>query len=218
MRLLTILAHPETGSFTEAVARRVAAGFTGVPGNENEIADLVREGFDPRLDAEDLAAYRGQAPLKAEILREQQRIDGADALLIVAPMYWWGMPAVLKGWFDRVFTNGWAYRISADGKAEGMMRDRPVHLVLVAASDRDGLQRHGVIDAIKTTVEGGTLHWIGLQSARVSYVVESESPDAARRGAGLADAESWGRAMAQALGGSAPVATAAAPREAVLSD
>jgi putative NADPH-quinone reductase len=44
----------------------------------------------------------------ADVLAEQARIDRADALVLVFPIYWWSLPGLLKGWIDRVFVNGWA--------------------------------------------------------------------------------------------------------------
>ena len=51
----------------------------------------------------------------ADVLAEQARIDRADTLVLVYPIYWWSMPALLKGWIDRVFSNGWAFDYSIGG-------------------------------------------------------------------------------------------------------
>ncbi|WP_163564806.1 NAD(P)H-dependent oxidoreductase, partial [Klebsiella pneumoniae] len=64
---------------------------------------------DPRFTADDIAAHLREAPPPADVIAEQNRIDRTDALVLVYPVYWWSMPGLLKGWIDRVFTNGWAY-------------------------------------------------------------------------------------------------------------
>lgn len=58
-----------------------------------------------------------------DVLREQARVGAADGLAVIAPVYWFGFPAILKGWMERVFTHGFAYRLTPDGWA-GDVRGR----------------------------------------------------------------------------------------------
>src|SRR5690606_10841444 len=110
MHALVVVANPDPRSLTHAVARRIAAGVAeGGTANSSEIADLATEGFDPRFTANDLAVHLELARPTRDVLAEQARIDHADALVLVYPVYWWSMPGLLKGWIDRVFTRGWAY-------------------------------------------------------------------------------------------------------------
>jgi NAD(P)H dehydrogenase (quinone) len=51
-----------------------------------------------------------------DVLREQERVQRADALAIIAPVFWLGFPAILKGWVERVFTYGFAYKLTAEGR------------------------------------------------------------------------------------------------------
>lgn len=75
----------------------------------------------------DLDLYHGDArALPDEVLREQQRVERADMLVFVFPIYWWSVPALLKGWFDRVLTVNWAYKVAEDGRIVGNLRDAPV--------------------------------------------------------------------------------------------
>ena len=108
MHALVVVAHPDPASLSQAVAQKLAEGVSGA-GHSAEIADLAREGFDPRFTLNDLAAHRREIAQPADIAFEQMRIDRADALVLVYPVYWWSMPALLKGWIERVFSNGWAY-------------------------------------------------------------------------------------------------------------
>jgi NAD(P)H dehydrogenase (quinone) len=50
-----------------------------------------------------------------DVLREQARVRAADGLVVIAPVYWFGFPAILKGWIERVFTHGFAYRLTEKG-------------------------------------------------------------------------------------------------------
>src|SRR5688572_9025064 len=99
MHALIVISHPEPASLTHGVAAHVAEGVS-LSGNSFEIADLAAEAFDPRFTAADLAVHRRKAPPPADVAAEQARLDRADALVLVYPVYWWSMPGLLKGWID----------------------------------------------------------------------------------------------------------------------
>jgi NAD(P)H dehydrogenase (quinone) len=108
MHALVVVAHPDPTSLSHSVGARIVDGIsTSDQGHSAELADLAAEGFDPRFSAADLAVHRRHAPPPADVASEQGRIDRGDALVLVYPVYWWSMPALLKGWIDRVFANGW---------------------------------------------------------------------------------------------------------------
>jgi NAD(P)H dehydrogenase (quinone) len=136
MHALIVTAHPEPVSLTHSIAARIAEGISR-SGAENsfEIADLAAEGFDPRFSQADLAVHRKQAPPPADVAAEQARIDRADALVLVYPVYWWSMPGLLKGWIDRVFANGWAYDEGPDTKLVKKLQRLKVHLVGIGGAD-----------------------------------------------------------------------------------
>lgn len=164
MHALIVVAHPDTQSHTHAVAAEVARGVTeSGSGNRAEIADLVAEGFDPRFTAADLALFRNQASAPPEIIAEQQRIDRAGALVLVYPIYWWSFPALLKGWIDRVFTNGWAYEESTAGKPDKKLRHLQVHLLAIGAADAATYARRGYDVAMKTQIDHGIFDYVGAK-------------------------------------------------------
>jgi NAD(P)H dehydrogenase (quinone) len=158
MHALIVTAHPDPGSLTHAIAARVGEGISlSGRGNSYEIADLAAEAFDPRFTAADLAVHRTQAPPPADVAAEQARIDRADALVLVYPVYWWSMPGLLKGWIDRVFANGWAYDEGPDTKLVKKLHHLRVHLVAIAGADMRTYARHGYFGAMKTQIDHGIL-------------------------------------------------------------
>ncbi len=193
MHALIVVAHPELSSLTHAVAAELAQGISAAdPQNSFEVADLAAEGFDPRQTAADLAYFRNQGPLPAEIAAEQARIDRADALVLVYPVYWWSFPGLLKGWIDRVFTNGWAY----GHEERGILQRLPVHLVALGASSRKTYAKRGYDTAMKTQIEHGIFDYCGARVASASLLSQSDEGfaqshfDEARRiGAALFAAE-----------------------------
>lgn len=194
MNVLIVLAQPDTASFSAAVAEAVRKGAESA-GHTVEVANLVTEGFDPRELQPDLDRYHGKSPAPPEdVLREQARVDRADALVVVFPIYWWSMPAILKGWIDRVFIWDWAFKI-AGGKVVGTMRDIPVHVIGVGGGNDDGYEKHGYGVAFKTQIEHGIFRFCGLKRVDTHLLLESESANAAIREAHLKTAFGLGEAL-----------------------
>ncbi|MDF2371604.1 MAG: NAD(P)H-dependent oxidoreductase [Rhizobiaceae bacterium] len=106
MHVLTVLDHPDPDSFSTSVAQQFINGATAA-GHTVELADLHAEGFDPRWS---MAGIEGEASATTlpDVAKEQQRIARADAICLVFPLFWWGMPSTTKAWVDRVWSWGWA--------------------------------------------------------------------------------------------------------------
>jgi NAD(P)H dehydrogenase (quinone) len=174
MHALIVFAHPDRASLTHALAARIAAGIVEADGtNTFEIADLSAEGFDPRFTAADISVHMEVAIPPADVAREQARIDRADALVLVYPVYWWSMPGVLKGWIDRVFANGWAYAETSDGKLIKRLGHLPVHLVALAGADARTYARHGYFGAMKTQIDHGIFNYCGAPVATSELLMPS---------------------------------------------
>lgn len=92
MHALIVVSHPEPGSLTHRVAAEIAKSIADAGAAHTfEVADLAAEGFDPRYNPADLALFRNQGS-PADVLAEQTRIERADALVLVFPVYWWSFP------------------------------------------------------------------------------------------------------------------------------
>ncbi|MCP1501237.1 NAD(P)H dehydrogenase (quinone) [Pseudomonas migulae] len=179
MHTLIVVAHHSPDSLTHSLAGRITEGLTASdPANTVEFADLFAEGFEPRFGAADFAVHHREASPPADVIAEQARIDRADHLVLVYPVYWWSMPAILKGWIDRVFTNGWAFDFTADSleKKLGHMR---VHLIGVGGADAGTFDRHGFTEAMRTQIDHGIFDYCGAQVLTSELFLESESQDPA---------------------------------------
>ena len=161
MHTLIVVSHPDSQSLTHMVAGQLAEGITAAGGSV-DIADLAAEGFDPRFTLNDVAAFRQQEPVTPDIIAEQKRIDGADTLVLVYPIYWWSMPAQLKGWIDRVFTHGWAYE-DDEGRLVKKLQRLKVHLVAIGAGDIRTYARHGYFAAMRTQIDHGIFDFCGAE-------------------------------------------------------
>lgn len=123
MNVLLVHAHPEPKSFCAALRDTGRADLLRL-GHQVEDSDLYAERFDPvggRGDfrhAVDPAFFKYQkeqvhaaknATFSDDIRREMARVDRADLVIFTFPLWWFSVPAILKGWFDRVFAMGYAY-------------------------------------------------------------------------------------------------------------
>jgi len=178
MHALIAVSHPDPGSLTHAVAAQIAAGISAKDGSTAELADLDAEGFDPRFNRADLQGHHRNAPFPADVLAEQARLDRADAVVLVFPVYWWGMPALLKGWIDRVFSNGWAYDDSSGQGVLKKLRHLPVHLVGLGGADDRTWQKRGYTGAMKTQIETGIFDYCGAPVRSSTLLLETDTGDA----------------------------------------
>lgn len=193
MHVLIVLAHPDPDSYTGAVARALRDGIAASA--TCEIADLHAENFDPRFSEADRAHYLG-GPLPGDIAREHARVDRADALAFVFPVYWWSYPAILKGWIDRVFTGGWAYSIAADATTSGGLKDRPTLQIRMGGSRPATYAKYGYDKAIAAQQDIGTYGFCGLTDVESHdfFDIEGEA-NAARREELLRKARDLGVAL-----------------------
>ncbi|MHC8287424.1 NAD(P)H-dependent oxidoreductase [Pseudomonas sp. XS1P51] len=178
MHTLIVVAHHDPRSLTHSLAAQIAEGLVmDDPDNTVEYADISAEGFDPRFGAADLAVHHREAPPPGDVVAEQARIDRADHLVLVYPVYWWSMPALLKGWIDRVFSNGWAFDFTGKVKFEKKLGHLRVHLIGVGGADAGTFARHGYAEAMKTQIDYGIFDYCGAQVLTSELMLESETLD-----------------------------------------
>lgn len=176
MHALIVVTHPDQESLTQATAAQVAQGVIE-SGHQHsfEIADLAAEGFDPRFTQADVALHLKQLVPPADVAAEQTRLDRADALVLVYPIYWWSFPGLLKGWIDRVFTNGWAYDEGPDGTLVKKLRHLQVHLVAIGGADMRTYARHGYFGSMKTQIDHGIFGYCGARVATSELLLASDA-------------------------------------------
>ena len=114
MRVLVVQAHPRRDSFNDALLDVVVTALTGA-GHDVESISLYEEEFDPRMTAAERIAYDTATPiLSAQVERYAQLVATAEALVFVYPTWWFGLPAILKGWLERVLVPGVAFVFNPD--------------------------------------------------------------------------------------------------------
>ena len=194
MHVLTIFDHPQRNNFPGTVLDAFVEGITQA-GHTAEIADLHAEGFDPRFTVEDHAHFWG-GPRPADAAREAARIDAADAIALVFPVYWWSFPALLKGWVDRVFTSGWAYSVDPESNTRGHLSDKPVMLIGTGGTRPTTYAKYGYREAMRTQIDVGIFGFCGMTDVETHLLLNVDGDANAERRAGyLVDARALGAGL-----------------------
>jgi putative NADPH-quinone reductase len=117
-KVVIIFGHPLEGSFNAAVRDAVKAGLqeAGAEVRELRIAEMQ---FNPVLEV----AYTKIQQLEPDLLKAQADIKWAEHVIVIHPVWWGGMPAKLKGFFDRVFHPSWAFKFAPNAKLPQTLLD-----------------------------------------------------------------------------------------------
>ena len=111
MQVFIVYAHPSEDSFTHEALDSFIAGLQSA-GHSYIISDLYKMNFITDMSASEYqreAYYRKEMPVPDDVINEQEKINSSGAIVFIFPLFWSDAPAKLVGWFDRVFTYGFAY-------------------------------------------------------------------------------------------------------------
>ena len=132
-----------------------------------EIADLMEERFDPVLALADEPDWEDpRKQYSDDVIQEMARVERHDAAILLFPVYWWSMPALMKGWIDRVWNHGWAY-----GDRELPLRK--CWMVAIAGNSHEAFEKRGYDTAMQTQLETGILDYCGIQERRLEVLYGS---------------------------------------------
>lgn len=187
MRYFIIYAHPEPRSLFGSLKDAAVQALTQA-GHEVRVSDLYAMGFKAVADADDFPmrepgsrlvyhreseqAYK-TGHLQPEVARELENLIWAEVVVLQFPLWWFGPPAILKGWFDRVLVNGFAIGVPKQGTrqwlryGEGMLEGRR-GLLAVTTGGREaqfsGRGINGPIDDLLFPINHGFFHYTGIKA------------------------------------------------------
>jgi NAD(P)H dehydrogenase (quinone) len=151
MHVFVVYCHPSEQSITFQVRNEFLRGLADT-GHTYEVSDLYRMGFSPEFSEREYlrdAFYNEDGAVDEDVLREQQKIQSADAIVFIYPVFWTEAPAKLVGWFDRVWTCGFAY-----GSAPAMKRLKKALVIAVAGKTIESLRETDEARAMETVMLG----------------------------------------------------------------
>ena len=153
MKVFIVYCHPSEDSFTKNMCDEFIRGITD-SGNEYIISDLYKMGFHADMTEEEYlrdSNYRDKPGVAADVLAEQEKINSSDAIAFIYPVFWTEAPAKLVGWFDRVWSYGFAY-------GEKTMKVLDKAMILCSAGNPiERLEEFGLLDSMKRVMLGDRL-------------------------------------------------------------
>lgn len=202
MKVFIVHAHPERRSLNGALTDLAVDTLTEA-GHEVRVSDLYAMRWKATVDADDFGAAAsdplhtvtdsGRAhesgALSADIRAEQDKLRWADTVILQFPLWWYTMPAILKGWVDRVFTHGFGYGVGehsatryGDRFGEGTLQGkRAMVSVTVGGPEAHYSDRgiNGPIDDLLYPIQHGILYYPGLEVLPpfVLYRADRMSPE-----------------------------------------
>lgn len=204
MNILIVYAHPEPLSLNGAL-KDFAVRHLQSCGHAVQVSDLYAMRWKPLLDRDDgldgpagerfdpsqdsLRAFV-QGRQRPDIAAEQDKLRWADAVLLQFPLWWFSMPAILKGWVERVYACGFAYGVGehsdthwGDRYGEGTLAGKRAMLVVTAGGWEPHYGARGIngpIDDLLFPIQHGTLHYPGFDVLPPFVVYRTGRMDAVR--------------------------------------
>ena len=191
MRVLVLLAHPKPESFNAAILKAFVGGLVEA-GHEPDVADLYKEDFRPALSSEDLTFMGREAPDPA-VRAYQARILAAQGLAFLFPVWWFGPPAMLKGFVDRVFQENFAFRFKEGGLVEGLLRHRRALVLNTTGASALLYRTFGFGKPLQQSFCDWTLRFCGIKEVEQVLFHEVVNTDDAARAKYLVEARRLGR-------------------------
>jgi len=122
VQVLVVLAHPSPTSFNHAIADRAEQTLRSA-GHEVRVLDLYALGVKAEMSAEELHAYSSSEPILDPVVREHaDLVRSSQALVFVYPTWWSSLPAILKGWIERVMAPGVAFELDERNRVRPLLR------------------------------------------------------------------------------------------------
>ena len=186
MNHLIIIAHPRKASLNYSIKNRIVEQAEN-KGDKVKVRDLYKMKFKPILDFGELQ-YLKNRNICPDILVEQSYISWADEITIIYPLWWNAFPAILKGYIDRVFTNGFAFKVSKNG-VEGLLKDKNARLITSAGMDEKSLKESNIFESLRVTQDVGVFEFSGMKVIDHIYITESTALSESQKTGVLNDVE-----------------------------
>ncbi|NOU86200.1 flavodoxin family protein [Paenibacillus sp. LMG 31460] len=176
MKTLLIGAHPNFSSFNAAL-RDAFADRLLAAGHEVKQTDLYEKSFQPVISYEELiGSFQGCEP-PADVAKEHDDIRWADFIIFIYPTWWMGMPAIMKGYIDRVLSNNYAYRYGDSGRPVGLLTGKKALIVQTAGGSEYYLMNSGLEQAMKLITKEGIFGFCGIDVVEHLFLYQVNKVD-----------------------------------------
>lgn len=166
MNHLIIYAHPDKESFVKKILEELIAEAQNL-GHQVVLRDLLEINFNPVLGYDDLKRIRNK-DIAPEIIVEQEFIAKADIISVVYPIWYMSMPAIIKGYFDRTLTKGFAFDFEGQ-LVNGKLENKKVYLFSTAGLHKDFYDTMYLIENFNHIVDYGIFEFCGMEVISHEY-------------------------------------------------
>ena len=175
MKNLIVYAHPNSGSLNHFFKQTVLESLQE-SGEEIAIRDLNEINFNPVFSLEDMNGQR-IGTVADDVKTEQDFITWADRIIFIYPIWWTGMPAIMKGYIDRVFSYGFAYRYD-QGIQKGLLTGKKTIIINSHGKSNAEYEAMGMDKALILTSDTGIFTYSGLEIQQHFYFDKADRASA----------------------------------------
>jgi NAD(P)H dehydrogenase (quinone) len=195
-----IYAHPSKNSFTHSVLQSFIAGLTE-SNHTCEIGDLYQMNFNPVMD---ISQYERevritQTQVPQDVKTEHEKIQKAEALIFVYPNWWSDCPAILKGWFDKIWSYGFAYEY-VDNVRHSYVKPRNALIICTAGYTAEKLEEIGIAESMRMVMINDRLKNQNFDKVKMVFLGGMPAGQTAFREANLEKAYLLGKDLLENLG------------------
>ncbi|MEC0226160.1 NAD(P)H-dependent oxidoreductase [Paenibacillus alba] len=175
MNHLIVYAHPSEGSFNHAILETAVTGLQK-KGHDVVVRDLYAIGFQPVVSSSEIIGGLGE-----DIVQEQEHLKWADVITFIYPIWWTGMPAIMKGYIDRVFSYGFAYKY-VNGVQMGLLKGKKAVILNTQGKSHADYAKSGMDQALRLTSDKGIFEYCGFEILyHIFFESVPESDEATRK-------------------------------------
>ncbi|MDO4640256.1 MAG: NAD(P)H-dependent oxidoreductase [Neisseria sp.] len=160
-----IYAHPYDKSFNHAILERVQE-LLNVQNEPFQLINLYTDGFNPVYSQEELALFNQGKTLDPLILKYQKILKETDRLIFIFPIWWANVPAIVKGFFDKVFLKTFAYIENNSGSLKGLLSNIQETIVISTSTAPTFYLKYFCGNTIGKAMLGHTIKSIGVKKRR----------------------------------------------------
>jgi NAD(P)H dehydrogenase (quinone) len=175
MKNLIVYAHPNSGSLNHFFKQTVLESLQE-SGEEIAVRDLNEINFNPVLSLDDMNGQR-MGTVADDVQTEQDFITWADRIIFIYPIWWTGMPAIMKGYIDRVFSYGFAYRYD-QGVQKGLLTGKKTIIINSHGKSNAEYEAMGMDKALILTSDTGIFTYSGLEIQQHFYFDKADRASA----------------------------------------
>jgi NAD(P)H dehydrogenase (quinone) len=172
MHIYIVYCHPSKKSFTYSVLQSFLAGLHETE-HTYELADLYEMNFRTDMDLEQYnreTSFNPELAVPPDVLDEQKKINRADALVFIYPVWWSDCPAKLKGWFDRIWTFGYAYTYEEGTHTASKIRINKALVICSAGHPEEYLEEIGIAPSMRHIMLNDRLLGVGIKDAKMEIL------------------------------------------------